>query len=287
MKRGLLKIMSTPQPSGFRAFVRGKALTNFILTVVFLNAIVIGFQSYPEIDAAYGSLFHILDVTFLAIFTVEVILKLVVDRTKYFKDGWNLFDFIVVAASLAFMSSQFVSVLRILRVLRILKTISTIHSLRRIITSLFMAIPTIGSISLLMIIVFFIYGVVGATFYAEASPVYFGDLSKSLITLFQIATFDDWANIYRPIAEHSPLSLIYFVTFIFIAVFVMLNLVVGEIVNNAANIPNEVQEDIAGIEKEVHEIKVESSEIALLRSEVKELKMLLLEERHQRRDQAV
>jgi voltage-gated sodium channel len=279
--------MTTSQPTGFSTFVRGKFFTNFILTIVFMNAIVIGFQSYPGIDAEYGSFFHSLDLIFLSIFTIEVILKLVVDRSKYFKDGWNVFDFIVVAASIVFMNSQFVSVLRILRVLRILKTISSIHSLRRIITSLFMAIPTIGSISLLMIIVFYIYGVVGATFFAEASPMYFGDLTKSLITLFQIATFDDWANIYRPIAEGSAFSLVYFVTFIFIAVFVMLNLVVGEIVNNAANIPAEVKEDIAEIEKEVHEIKVDSSEIALLRNEVKELKMLLLEERQHRHDKAV
>ncbi|MFH5186766.1 ion transporter [Paenibacillus sp. TAB 01] len=267
----------------FSAFVHGKSFANFILTVVFMNAIVIGFQSYPDIGQAYDSLFSKLDVLFLSIFTIEVILKLIVDRTAYFKDGWNLFDFLVVAASLAFMGSQFVSVLRILRVLRILKTISSIHSLRRIITSLFMAIPTIGSISLLMLIVFYIYGVVGATFFAEASPVYFGDLSKSLITLFQIATFDDWANIYRPIAEYSPLSFVYFLTFIFIAVFVMLNLVVGEIVNNAANIPSEVKEDIAEIEKGVHEIKEDSSEIALLRKEVRDLKFLLMEEREGRK----
>jgi voltage-gated sodium channel len=272
--------MSTVQSTGLKAFIQGNIFTNFILSVVFLNAIVIGFQSYPEIDAKYGSLFHTLDLLFLSIFTLEVIFKLAVNRTQYFKDGWNLFDFIVVAASIAFMNSQFVSVLRILRVLRILKTISSIHSLRRIITSLFMAVPTIGSISLLMIIVFYIYGVVGATFFGEASPVYFGDLSKSLITLFQIATFDDWANIYRPIAEASPLSLLYFITFIFIAVFVMLNLVVGEIVNNASNIPDEVKEDIAGIEKEVHEMKVDSSEIALLRKEVLDLKYLLTDEKN-------
>jgi voltage-gated sodium channel len=276
--------MSTTQPSGFKAFMHSNTFNRFIVTVVFLNAIVIGFQSYPEINAAYGSLLYSLDLIFLTIFTMEVILKIIVNRTKYFKDGWNLFDFIIVAVSIAFLNSQFLTILRILRVLRILKTISSIHSLRRIITSLFMAIPTIGSILLLMVIFFFIYGVVGATFFAEVSPVYFGDLSKSIITLFQIATFDDWANIYRPIAEVSPLSLIYFVTFIFIAVFIMLNLVVGEIVNNAANIPKEVQEDLAGIEKEVHEIKVDSSEIALLRNEVKELKMLLLENRQQRHD---
>jgi voltage-gated sodium channel len=275
--------MNTTQPSRFRAFVRGKAFTNFILTVVFLNAIVIGFQSYPGIDADYGSLFHSFDLLFLTIFTIEVILKLIVDRSNYFKNGWNLFDFIVVAASLAFMNSQFVSVLRILRVLRVLKTISSIRSLRRIITSLFMAIPTIGSISLLMIIVFYIYGVVGFTFFADLSPVYFGDLSASLITLFQIATFDDWANIYRPIAESTPFALVYFVTFIFLAVFVMLNLVVGEIVNNAANIPTEVEEDIADIEKNVQVIKEDTSEIQQLRDEVRELKYLLLEERNERK----
>jgi voltage-gated sodium channel len=279
--------MSKTQPTGFNAFVRGRAFSNFILIIVFLNATVIGFQSYPEIDAAYGSLFYVLDLLFLGVFTVEVILKVIVNRSKYFKDGWNLFDFIVVAASIAFINSQFLSVMRILRVLRILKTISTIQSLRRIITSLFMAIPTIGSITLLMIIVFFIYGVVGATFFAESSPVYFGDLSKSLVTLFQIATFDDWANIYRPIAEDSPFSLVFFVTFIFMAVFVMLNLVVGEIVNNAANIPNEAQKDLAEIEKEVHEIKIDSSEIVLLRNEVRELKMLLLDERQQRQDKVI
>jgi voltage-gated sodium channel len=274
--------MSTTQPTGLKAVVRGKTFTNFILTVVFLNAIVIGLQCFPHIDAAYGSLFHSLDLLFLTIFSIEVILKLVAERTGYFKDGWNLFDFIVVAASIVFMNSQFVSVLRILRVLRILKTISSIHSLRRIITSLFMAIPTIGSISLLMIIVFYIYGVVGVTFFAEASPVYFGDLNKSLITLFQIATFDDWANIYRPIAENSPFSLVFFVTFIFIAVFVMLNLVVGEIVNNATKIPEEVQDNIAEIEKDVHDIKLDSAEITLLRREVQELKYLLMEERNER-----
>ncbi|MEF3312684.1 ion transporter [Paenibacillus sp. GYB004] len=275
--------MSTSQSFRFGAFIHGKSFTSLILTVVFLNAIVIGLQSYPQVNAAYGSLLQSLDLVFLMIFTVEVVLKIFADRTNYFKDGWNVFDFIVVAASLLFISSPFVSVLRILRVLRILKTISSIRSLRRIITSLFMAIPTIGSIALLMIIVFYIYGVIGATFFAEISPSYFGNLSKSLITLFQIATFDDWANIYRPIAETTPLSLLYFVTFIFIAVFVMLNLVVGEIVNNAANIQNEVQE----IEKEVHEIKADSSEIALLREEVKELKQLLLEERQYRHDRAV
>lgn len=277
---------TTIKQSGLRALVHSKYFSNFILTVVFLNAIVIGLQSYPHIDAANGPLLKQLDTLFLGIFTVEVILKLCADRTKYFKDGWNLFDFFVVTASLVFLNSQFVSVLRILRVLRVLKTISSIRSLRRIIISLFMAIPTIGSIALLMVIVLFIYGVAGTTFFAAASPVYFGDLSKSLITLFQIATFDDWANIYRPIAEQSPYSLVYFVTFIFMVVFIMLNLVVGEIVNNATNIPNDEKdpnkEADAHKDKKDAEANEEKVEINLLRKEVRELKLLLMEERSER-----
>lgn len=273
--------MGTSQTSPFADFVRGKAFANIILTTVLLNACLIGLQSYPHLDGTYGALFRTLDLLFLSIFAVEIILKLIVFRVSYFKDGWNVFDFVIVSASLLFMGSQFVSVLRILRVLRVLKTISAIRSLRRVTTSLFMAVPSIGSIALLMILVFFIYAVIGTTFFATSAPVYFGDLGKALITLFQIATFDDWANIYRPIAENAPLSLAYFISFIFIAVFIMLNLVVGEIVNNAANI----QEDVSEIEKDVQEMKLEGSELTKLRREVMELKMLLLEERKQRKDE--
>lgn len=272
--------MGTSQSGPFADFVRGRAFANIILATVFLNACVIGLQSYPHLDGTYGALFRTLDLVFLSIFAVEIILKLIVFRFGYFKDGWNVFDFVIVSASLLFMGSQFVSVLRILRVLRVLKTISAIRSLRRVTASLFMAVPSIGSIALLMILVFFIYAVIGTTFFASAAPVYFGDLGKALITLFQIATFDDWANIYRPIAENAPLSLAYFISFIFIAVFIMLNLVVGEIVNNAANI----QEDVSEIEKDVQEIKLEGSELTKLRREVMELKMLLLEERKLRKD---
>ncbi|XID90282.1 ion transporter [Paenibacillaceae bacterium WGS1546] len=275
--------MQTNQSAGLAAFVRGKTFANLILTVVLLNAVVIGLQSYPEVEVAYSSWLRGLDLLFLAIFTVEIVLKIAVYRTGFFKDGWNLFDFAVVAASLILVGSQFVIVLRILRVLRVLKTISSIPTLRRIITALFMAVPTIGNIAFLMLIVFFIYGVAGTAFFSELSPQFFGDLSKSLITLFQISTFDSWTSIYRPIAEQAPWSLVYFVTFIFVAVFVMLNLVVGEIVNNAAKLREGVEE----IGQDVQDIKADASEIAQLRQEVAELKQLLVEEKNRRMDEAI
>ncbi|WP_248926558.1 ion transporter [Paenibacillus hamazuiensis] len=261
--------MSSKETTALHALVGSKGFGNFILLCIFFNAIIMGLQSYPSINAAYESLFEILDGVLLGIFTVEIILKIIVYRSRYFRDRWNLFDFLIVAGSLAFMQSQFISILRMLRVLRILRTISSIPSLRRIVTSLFMAVPTIGSISLLMFIIFYIYGIIGSTFYGEISPEYFGDLSSSLVTLFQIATFDDWANIYRSIAEVYPISVLYFISFILIAVFVVLNLVVGEIVNNAAKIPSDDNgEDEPGSGDA-------ASEIAQLRKEVRELKYLL------------
>ncbi|MFD0670089.1 ion transporter [Cohnella sp. GCM10027633] len=273
---------SKQENQGIEGFVKGNVFGKIVLTTVFLNAIMIGIQSYPSIEDDYFSLFRALDLVFLGIFTIEVILKLIVNRGAYFRDGWNAFDFVVVAASLVFITTPFVSVLRILRVLRVLKTISSVPSLRRIITSLFMAVPTISSIALLMSIVFFVYGVIGTTFFGEVSDRYFGDLSKSLVTLFQIATFDDWANIYRPIAETMPLSIVYFLSFIFIVVFVMLNLVVGEIVNNATNITKEGDKKEEGgsaamIDQVAVSEQAELSELKSLRKEIQEMKRLLEE----------
>lgn len=268
--------------AGMEGFVKGNVFGKIVLATVFLNAIMIGIQSYPNLEEDYYSLFRALDLVFLGIFTIEVVLKLIVNRGAYFRDGWNAFDFVVVATSLVFITTPFVSVLRILRVLRVLKTISSVPSLRRIITSLFMAVPTISSIALLMSIVFFVYGVIGTTFFGEVSDRYFGDLSKSLVTLFQIATFDDWANIYRPIAETMPLSIVYFLTFIFIVVFVMLNLVVGEIVNNATNISKEGDRKEEGgtaaiLDQAAASERLELAELKSLRNEVRELKRLLEE----------
>lgn len=274
--------MGSVSAASRKDLIHGKWFTNAVLAVVFLNAIVIGLQCYPAIDHAYGTLLRTIDTICLIVFAIEITLKIVIDRTKFFKDGWNLFDFVVVSVSLIFIGTQMVSMLRILRVLRILKAVTSVPALRRIVTSLFMAVPSISSVALLMCIVFYIYGVIGTTFYASVSPDYFGDLSRSLVTLFQIVTFDDWANIYRPISETSNFALLYFASFIMIAVFIMLNLVVGEIVNNASILSREFtreNETKAGAE-------TNDADLHLLKQEVQALKQLLLEERQQRQYRA-
>lgn len=240
----------------------------FITFVIIVNAISIGLETYTFFKP-YQNVFFILDCLFLAIFVIELSLKLFVQKLHFFKNNWNVFDFIIVVGSLVLYNTNFVSVLRIFRVLRVLRTITSVPSLRRIVNALFMAIPTISSVILLMTIIFYVYAVIGTMFFSNIAPEYFGNLQLSFITLFQTFTLESWASgIFRPIFAESGWSWLYFISFIVIATFIMINLIVGEIVNNAQKISQE-------IEDETGELKEDTKEIKELRAEIKELKALL------------
>ncbi|WP_017380729.1 ion transporter [Paenisporosarcina sp. TG-14] len=255
-----------------KSLIESSKFTHFITTMILINAIIVGLETYPSIVREYESWFSIIDIIVLSIFTVEILLKLIIYRASFFKNGWNNFDFIIVVGSLLLYGSSFVSVLRIFRVLRVLRTITTIPTLRRIVTALFMAIPTISSVMVLMSIIFYVYAVIGTFLYAEVSPEFFGDLGLSFISLFQIFTLESWASgIFRPIFAEIPWSWIYFMTFIVIATFIMINLIVGEIVNNAQKISDEIESET----KEIKEIKEDTSEIEELKKEVGDLKTML------------
>jgi Ion transport protein. len=267
-------------PNSIHHFVAGKKFNGFILFCIIVNAVLLGAQTYPQLGETYNSWFIILDMVFLGVFAMEILLKLYVHRFQYFRNGWNVFDFIVVFLSIALIHSHFVSVLRILRVLRVLRTISAVPSLRRLVTSLFMAIPTIGSVTLLMAILFYIYAVIGTTFYRDISPEYFGNLQLSFLTLFQVFTLESWASgVFRPIFAAAPASWIYFVSFILIATFIILNLIVGEIVNNATKISEEQQDDA---NDRNHEIETLRQEVLRNRTMLEEMKRLLTEDRTHR-----
>ncbi|WP_240666603.1 ion transporter [Longirhabdus pacifica] len=235
--------------------VEHSIFSRFILTIIIINAIIIGLETDPDLYQSYHSLFTMIDIVFLAIFTIEIALKLIVYRGKFFADGWNILDFAIVFGSLVLYSSNFVSVLRILRVLRVLRTISAIPSLRRLVDALFMAIPAIGSVTVLMCIIFYIYAIIGATFFNEVAPEYFGNLSLSALTLFQVFTLESWASgVFRPIFAEVSWSWIYFVSFIVVSTFIILNLIVGEIVNNAQKLSEEIEEDNQDLHKVMKEI---------------------------------
>src|SRR5699024_5130677 len=185
-----------------------------------------------------------IDVIILVIFTLEVLMKIIVLKKSFFTNPWNIFDFIIVVGSLILYNTPFVSVLRIFRVLRVFRTITAVPTLRRIVAALFMAIPTISSVLLIMTIIFYVYAILGTSFYGEISPEFFGDIFLSSVTLFQIFTLESWASgIFRPIFEQEPSSWLYFISFIVVTTFIMINLIVGEIVNNAQKITDDIEED--------------------------------------------
>ncbi|KAB8129932.1 ion transporter [Gracilibacillus oryzae] len=254
-----------------RKFVMDTRFNRFITGLIIINAILIGIETYPGVYSNNYTLFFTLDVIILAIFTIEVLLKIAVLRKGFFHNFWNIFDLIIVLGSVILYSTPFVSVLRIFRVLRVFRTISTVPTLRRIVTALFMAIPTISSVLLIMAIIFYVYAILGTSFYREISPEYFGDIFLSSVTLFQIFTLESWASgIFRPIFEQSPSSWFYFISFIIITTFIMINLIVGEIVNNAQKLSENIEEESDEIKREIHEISA-------LRKEIEEVKQLLLE----------
>lgn len=252
--------------------IEGKRVTNFITLLIIFNAILVGLETYPEIAAEYRSLLLTLDVIVLGFFAVEILIKLYLYRASFFRNGWNNFDFVIVVGSLILYNSPYISVLRIFRVLRVLRTITMIPSLRRVVAALFMAIPTIGSVVLLMSIIFYVYAVIGTFFYATVEPEYFGNLGLSFITLFQVFTLESWASgVFRPIFEVVPWSWLYFVSFIVISTFLMINLIVGEIVNNAQKISDEIDAETAGIKDELSEIDKLKNEVTELKSMVQTL----------------
>ncbi|RPF53980.1 ion transporter [Aquisalibacillus elongatus] len=246
--------------------VENKAFQNFIIALILLNAVLIGMETYPSLYQSYGTILQVLDIIILAIFTIEIALKLIASEPtgKFFKDGWNVFDFLIVAFSYIFVGSTYVTVLRILRVLRLFRTISVIPSLRKLVNALLMTLPSLGTIMLLLTIVFYIFSVIGTVLYSDVSTEYFGTIQHTALTLFQMITLESWASgVMRPVMEEAPYSWIYFVSFILAGSFVVLNLFVGVIVNNF--------EKVEAMESDEEEDDLKE-EISQLRREIKELK---------------
>lgn len=251
---------------------------NTIIGLILINAVIVGLETYPSLYNPYKGWFYVSERILLWAFTVEIILRIIATRPwpHFFKNGWNLFDFFIVASSLIFVNAYFVSVLRILRVLRVLRTVTVIPSLQRLVGALFRTIPAIGNIILLMSLLFYIFAVIGTILFKNVEPEYFGSLHLTLLTLFQIVTLESWASgVMRPLMLQVTWSWVYFVSFILFGTFIIFNLFVGVIVNNVA------QEDEAGEEgnssaAETLKNRDQANEIADLRSEIAELKQLIV-----------
>jgi voltage-gated sodium channel len=207
-------------------------VTNVIIGVIIFNAIILGMETSPELMSAAGGTIVALDKACLAFFVVEIFLKLVARGRRFFSNGWNIFDVVIVGAALV-PGSQTMSVLRALRILRVLRVISVAPSLRRVVEGFVTALPGMGSVFLLMTIIFYIGSVMATKLFAESFPEWFGSLPQSGYTLFQIMTLESWSmGIVRPVMEVYPYAWAFFVPFIMVTTFAVVNLLVGLIVNS-------------------------------------------------------
>jgi voltage-gated sodium channel len=214
------------------AFVEHPRFQNFILAVIVFNAIILGLETSATAMEAAGDLLLFLDTVALSIFVVEIGLKLVAFRLAFFRSGWNVFDFLIVAISLAPATEGF-AVLRALRILRVLRAVSLVPSLRRVVEGLVKALPGMGSVFMLMSLIFYIGSVMATKLFGATFPAWFGDIGNSAYSLFQIMTLESWSmGIVRPVMEVHPWAWMFFVPFILVTTFAVVNLVVGLVVNS-------------------------------------------------------
>ncbi len=233
-----------------------------ITVVIFLNAIILGLETDADVMARHGAVLLVLDRLVLGIFVVELLLRLLVYRLDFWRDPWRVFDLIIVGIALV-PSTGNLSILRALRVLRVLRLISVIPSLRRVVGGLVAALPGMGSIVVLLILVFYVFSVMATGLYGEAFQDWFGSVGASAYSLFQIMTLESWSmGIVRPVMKEFPYAWLFFITFILCTSFTVLNLFIGIIVSAMQREhETEASEERDALYREQQEILAELREI--------------------------
>ena len=213
----------------------------------------------------------------ITVFTIEIALRISVYKKEFFKDPWSLFDFFVVSISLIPVSQGF-EILRVLRVLRLFRLITVIPQMRKIVAALASVIPGMLSIAGILILFFYVFAIMATQLFSKDFPQWFGTLGESFYTLFQIMTLESWSmGIVRPIMEVYPSAWIFFVIFIFIATFIMVNLIVAIVVDAMAEINKSEEQHIID---EVHNSDQHTSvQIVELKNQIEELKQIIMEQR--------
>lgn len=259
------------------AFLERTLVQHAILGLIIFNAVLMGLETSAGVMAQAGTWVVSLDRAILSLFVVEIALRIYVHRTAFFKDPWSIFDFTVVAIALIPASGP-LAVLRALRVLRVLRLLTIVPSMRRVVGALLSALPGLGSIAIVLLLVFYVFGVIATHLFGQAFPDWFGHLGRSLYTLFQIMTLESWSmGIARPVMEESPFAWLFFISFILFATFTMLNLFIAIIVNAMQTFTESehkateaLVENIGqSMEQELH------AEVKSLRQDIRELKTLL------------
>ena len=258
---------------GLREFVESRLFNSFIIAIIVLNSITLGLETSAPVVNSIGPLLHVIDRVALWIFTAELLLKLRVYRARFFADGWNLFDFVIV--TIAWIPSAGpLAVLRALRIMRILRLASIVPSMRKVIGALFNALPGMGSIVMVLLLVFYISAVMSTNLFGATFPDWFGSIGTSMFSLFQIMTLESWSmGIVRPVMEVYPSAWMFFVPFIIVTSFTVLNLFIALIVNSMQMLSEETSEEIHQTAELAHdEREALSQQIEALAEEVRRLR---------------
>lgn len=218
--------------AGLRRFVESMGFQRFIIVVIVINAIGLGLETIPSIGQPLRVPLALIDNLALVIFVFEIAAKLMVYRLAYFRDAWNVFDFTIVGIALLPMGGG-LSVMRALRILRAMRIISVVPAMRRVVEGLLLAIPSLGAVIALLAILFYIAAVMATKLFGSEFDELFGNLARSLFTLFQIMTLENWADgAVRPIMKVYPYAWLFFIPFILMVTFAVLNLFIAIIVNS-------------------------------------------------------
>jgi len=202
-----------------------------LIALILLNALILGLETSPSMMARWGGVLLTIDQVILGVFVVEIALRLTAHGWRFFRDPWSVFDFLVVAIALMPAAGPF-AVLRALRVLRVLRLLTMVPSMRRVVGGLLAAIPGLGSVFGVMALIFYVASVMATKLFGERFPEWFGSIGESGYTLFQVMTLESWSmGIARPVLEVYPYAWAFFIPFILIATFTMLNLFIAVIVN--------------------------------------------------------
>lgn len=249
-----------------RKLVKSNLFNGFIIATIIVAGIVVGIETFPSLEHSYSGLWQVLDKLILTIFTIEIIIKMIAlspNPLRFFKDGWNVFDFLIVVVCYLPFGGGYAAVLRLFRLLRVLRLVTVVPKLQILVTAILRSLPSMFYVTILLGLLFYIYAVVGVMFFRDNDPVHFGDLWTSMLSLFRVVTLEDWTDVMyiqmygsdayegynqsveglEIIPKAQPLlSVFYFVSFVLIGTMIMLNLVIGVVISGMDNAQKEVAE---------------------------------------------
>ncbi len=259
-----------------RGVVEHKRFQQFIIVVIIINAITLGLETSQKMSAETHGLLHVADRIALGIFAVELLMRLYGHGWRFFTDAWSVFDLLVVGIALVPATGPF-SVLRALRVLRVLRLMSAVPAMRRVVSALLAAVPGLAAIAALLFLVIYVAGVMATQMFRHVPGGYFDDLGTSLFTLFQIMTGEGWPDVARAVMKVTPIAWIFFVVYIVVSTFAVLNLFIAVIVNG---MERGVTEEM--VEAEEKHAADQAASDRMLIEEVRSLRLMVEEMRAER-----